>query len=167
MNQLRAAAVALGLLVFAMNPGFGCGDDFSFGETEMRRAVEGTYDLGVPGEATPRATFTLRFGNSDLSAVQQAHCSSRTFVASAGACSPSSSMSLVGSVVSGQVSYQGQKLNGYFNAYGYDYQGGFLSVVFDHGPRVSARLTGTNELADVQLTEGAAPQPATLIRRPQ
>ena len=33
----------------------------------MRQAVEGTYDLTVPGDTSPRATFTLRFGNGDLS----------------------------------------------------------------------------------------------------
>ena len=163
--NIRAAAVATALLAFVVNPGFGCGEDFSFGENEMRQAVEGTYDLGLPGDATPRATFTLRFGNSDLSAVQQAHCSNRTFVASAGACSPSSSMSLVGDVVGGAASYQGKQVNGYFNVYGYQYQGGSLHIVFEHGPRVTARVTSMNELADVTVTEGMAPQPATLVRK--
>jgi hypothetical protein len=166
MNRMRAAAVATALLAFVANPGFGCGEDFTFGETEMRQAVEGTYDLSLPGDATPRATFSLRFGNSDLSSVQQAHCSNRTFVASAGACSPSTSMSLVGNVVAGIASYQGQKLNGYFNVYGYQYQGGSLHVVFDHGPRVTARVSSTNELTDVTLTEGmTAPQAAMLVRK--
>jgi hypothetical protein len=164
MSQMRVAALAAGLLALLVNPGFGCGEDFTFGEMEMRQAVEGTYDLSVAGDASPRATFTLRFGNSDLSAIQQAHCTNRTFVASAGACSPSTSMSLVGSVVAGSDAYRGQKLNGYFNAYGYTYQGGSLHVVFDHGSRVTARVTSTNELVDVTLTEGAA-QPAMLVRR--
>ena len=165
MNQIRAAAVAAGLLALLFNPGFGCGEDFTFGEMEMRQAVEGNYDLSVPGDTTPRATFSLRFGNGDLTTLQQAHCSSRTFVASASACSPSSSMSLVGSVASGIESYRGQKLNGYFNAYGYQYQGGSLHIVFDKGQRITARVTSTNELADVSLNEGVAAQPATLVRR--
>jgi hypothetical protein len=165
MNPMRTAAVAAALLAFVVNPGFGCGEDFGFGEQEMRQAVEGTYDLGLPGETTPRATFTLRFGNSDLSAVQQAHCSNRTFVASAGACSPSSSMSLVGDVTGGLASYQGQKVNGYFNAYGYQYQGGNLHIQFERGGRIAARVTSMNELTDVTLTEGTSPQPATLVRK--
>ncbi len=74
-------------------------------------------------------------------------------------------MSLVGSVVAGSDAYRGQKLNGYFNAYGYTYQGGSLFVVFDNGTRVTARVTSTNELVEVTLTEGAA-LPATLVRRP-
>ena len=58
-------------------------------------------------------------------------------------------------MVAGSDAYRGQKLNGYFNAYGYTYQGGSLHVVFDHGPRVTARVTSTNELADVIADRGS------------
>lgn len=167
MIQIRPLAIAAGLLALLLNPGLGCGEDFDFGEAEMRRAVEGTYDLTLPGEAAPRATFTLSFGKGDMTLVQQAQCSTRSFVASAGACSSTTTMNFNGTVVAGIDTYKGRKVTGFFNVQGYQYRGGQLHVVFEHGPRLVARVTETNTLADVSLTEStSSPQPAMLLRRP-
>jgi hypothetical protein len=87
-------------------------------------------------------------------------------VAAAGACTSSSSMSFVGSVVAGTDAYRGQKVDAFFNVYGYSYQGGSLHIVFDRGPRVTAVVGADNALSEVTLTEGATAQAATLVRRP-
>lgn len=97
---MRLLALALALAVFVVNPGFGCGEDFDFGAEEMRRVSEGTWELSFDGDSEPRAILVLSYqappqAAGDWSPVAPAHaCSNRTFMASAGACVPSSGLNL-------------------------------------------------------------------------
>jgi hypothetical protein len=96
---VRVAAATIALAVFVLNPSFGCGEEFDFGADEMRRAVEGTWELSFPGDTAPRAVLTLSHQAPQAvgprwSPVPAAHaCGNRSFMASAGACIATTGMS--------------------------------------------------------------------------
>lgn len=134
---IRNCLWLVGVLAFFLNPSFACGgaeDDFQFGVNEMRGAVEGTWQaaLTFPDGHQSSVVFTISQGAQQASAatilrvkpprtswVASAYaCSDRTFVRSASACVPVSSMPLDGTFVSGDATFQSAAIRGVLNVYG-------------------------------------------------
>jgi hypothetical protein len=98
-HRMRIAATAIALAVFALNPSFGCGaEEFDFGPDEMKRVVEGTWDLTLDGDPDAHAVILVshspvRASAPDWSPLRSAHaCGNRSFIAEAGACGAYSTM---------------------------------------------------------------------------
>ncbi len=111
-------------IAFFMNPSFGCGDDFDYGEKEMKAAVEGRWTLMPVDGMSPFAalTFTLAQGTGQpvangVTVVQQPQCIHRAFVRPAGACGgPSSSMPVEGKIIEGPADWRDRAVRGAFRA---------------------------------------------------
>lgn len=158
MAKKHLGVLAAGFVALLVNPGFGCSDAFSFGPEEMRRAVEGTWEMTVPGETGVRARFTLAYAEAGAQArgvtvVQQATCTTRSFIADAGACTAASSMVFRGRVLSGADAYRDQAVSARFLVVGLEYGGGAVSVTFGHGPRLEIRVDEKNVVVDAFLNE--------------
>jgi hypothetical protein len=120
--------------MFFLNPGIACspGDDqahFQYGETEMRAAVEGTWEIGVVAsdgsqssatvqivEATERrdGSALLRSGERHGLIRSAAACGSQFFIKSAGACTTASGMDLEVVYLSGDQRFQNIRMSGVF-----------------------------------------------------
>jgi hypothetical protein len=127
---MRRLAMSLALVAFLVNPWFACtGQDepeFTYGEAEMKAAVEGTWVLTLAsGGANQEITLQVSESNKALPDQMQAMqksqrsfvrsaaaCGNRTFVSSAHACADSSSMPLAVSMVSGPDTYKDAEMSG-------------------------------------------------------
>lgn len=163
---LAALAVA-----FLANPNFGCGRDqkgvFTFGEAELRAAIEGTWRVSGTFDGAPvTVDFTLsqaRAGEVPQPLVITPYCESRTFVRPAAACAESTSMPLVGTVTVGRADLLGRRISGDLRVFGLSFGHASLDLVVMEKFRIRATLEGgAIEEAHVVGTEIATP--ATLQR---
>ena len=129
---MRRFALSLALLAFFLNPGFACSPsepEFTYGEAEMKGAVDGTWLLtlratdGTLSEATlqiaesskPQAMLSpaAPSGSYRTGVIRSAAaCGTRTFVKSAGACIDMSEMPLDVVVAGGDPRFQAVSSSG-------------------------------------------------------
>jgi hypothetical protein len=164
MNAVaRVVLCALGAGVFLFNPA-ACdlGDDFKYGEGELRAAVEGTWSVtiepaggGAPMafqvrvEQASAAGQALRSGERAAFVTAAMACEQRTLVRSAGACSSSTEMPLAGQVIEGGDALRGQSISGSLRVGGLIFIWGdlFLKV----GPHlVSGVLSSAGEASSLR-----------------
>jgi hypothetical protein len=131
---MHRLALSLALLTFFLNPGVACTSSeeptFTFGEAEMRAAVEGTWLLTLRSSDGSFSDTTLQIAESSKAQAfrtttpsghyrtgvirSASACGSRTFVKSAGACTDLSDMPLDVTFVSGNPRFQNALLSGRF-----------------------------------------------------
>jgi hypothetical protein len=141
---MRKVALVLGLLAFVLNPGFACspGDDgFTYGEQDMRDAVEGPWRVTIDKGQGP-VSFTLRFAQATAPTTAQrreggatllraAHaCGTRTFVAGAAACIDLSDLPLAITFVDGDDAYREIAFTGHFQVMSLHFDQGNLELRF-------------------------------------
>ncbi len=166
---MRTIATAIALIVFIVNPGFGCGEDFDFGPDEMRRAAEGTWELSFEGDAAPRAVVSLshsapQAGGSGWSAVRGAHaCGTRTFMAQAGACSTSTVLTFHARTISSQAPFA-SVTEASFEVGSYSFSRGRLGLRFSNAASVELGLDPIGTVLHAHFVPiSAAPAASKLV----
>lgn len=174
---IAAVVVAAGVLVIDPMNFFG-GPDWQYGETEMRAAVEGTWELSITDDKGESKTWVLAIKQSDKADRAErsglvrsaAACGGRTFVRSAHACSESSQMPIEITVL------EGDKVpaSGRFYVEGETFIAGGLDVNLGKDPMdyrnlvasASARIDPSGKVVDLYATTlNATKAPkATLVR---
>ena len=122
--MLRNATCGLSFVLgFLGSPSIGCGpsDQFTYGESDMERAVVGTYS-GSAMDAGTGETFTLKIAQASAATGTQTsplriQCATRTFVKPAGACGSESVMLLTAEFQSDQQSVPDSQMAGEFTAF--------------------------------------------------
>jgi hypothetical protein len=167
MKKLVLAVLGLGALV--LNPFYACGGgpNFRYGALEMRKAIEGTWQITAPASASGPArqlTVSLRQGSKARQARAErsliapaAACGTRSLVRDASACTDDSVMPLevrwgdpgATSGDTGELSVHG--LNG---------EWGESILALDGAAHVTARISPEGVATDVQV-DG---HPATMAR---
>jgi hypothetical protein len=159
MSQKHPSLWIIGFTVLIINPGFACGpsdpvDNFEYGETEMVKAVEGTWRLTFSRPEGPGVvTFSLEKGPAPTAAPSGAfasppgvtpQCGSRTFTRPAAACTTMSSLALAANVVEAEPALDATNGTGYFRAYGVTYSGGQIELKFGADLLLTANLDASN-----------------------
>jgi hypothetical protein len=131
---MHRMAFTLAVIAFLLNPGFACSpsDDstqFEYGETEMRAAVEGTWEMVLQASSGARSSLTVQIAEAtekkDGSALLRpdrrrglirsaAACGSQSFIKPAGACVSESTMPIEVAYVSGDQRFQNVVMSGLF-----------------------------------------------------
>jgi hypothetical protein len=151
---MRFIAAAFALVVFIVNPGFGCGDDFAFGPAEMKSAAEGTWELSFESDSAPRAIVTLQHSASypSWSALPSAHaCGNRSFMSSASACLSSTGMTFDVETVKAEEPFARATGAG-LGVIGQSFSQGTLSVQFSNTVRVDLELLPDGTVVGSRLT---------------
>jgi hypothetical protein len=171
----------LGLAAFMLNPAFACApnsnDEFQYGASELRAAVEGTWQvtLNPNGQPTSMVTIRIEQGTGQPSALHggtgvrlvraAAACGTRTLVRPAGACVSITVMPLGGSVQGGDETLRAAMVSGQFEVPGIAFSEGWIEL--EIGPhRLRGTLSPTGVASDVTLWDatGAANGSVALTR---
>lgn len=98
------------------------GDDFQYGEKELKSAVEGTWNVSIEPARGGLILFTVRLEQASAVAASAGAglafpagagaCTNRTLVKSAGACVSITEMPLTGEVTEGDAQIRGQPVTG-------------------------------------------------------
>ena len=157
----KLIGVAIVVVLVAVNPLFRMVvHDFSYSETDMRHAVEGTWTLtpehGVPIHftATERSMHAAR---EDLIRSAGA-CGERSFVHTAGACMDFSTLDLA--VASTDITVE----EATFRVFGLDFEKGQLELLGGKRLRLRAQVAPDGRVSEVELTVEGQVVPATLAR---
>ena len=156
----RAVLWLVALAAFFVNPFFACvaEDHFEYGASEMRGAVEGTWDLTLSYADGQQQVVTIAVVQGTSASGSHAAadrgrglvrvaaaCGTRTLVASVGACESSTEMPLAVSFVSGEESLRTAAMSGNLAVH---------SLLFDQG-ELSLRI-GTAQIDGTLSRAGAA-----------
>ncbi len=170
----KLVAVVLGLAAMILNPFVACSaldEDYTFGATEMRAAVEGTWTVEVPasGEA-PALAYTVtvaqargaaRRTSAGASLVAPATaCGNRSLVAEAAACIDTTDMPLEVNIVTGP---SAGPSHGTLMVAGLSFVSGNLGLTVD-GKTISATLSREGIATGVNITIDGDTRPAVLTR---
>ncbi|MGC4067921.1 MAG: hypothetical protein QM784_25370 [Polyangiaceae bacterium] len=159
-KQILVGVVATTALL--INPIVGCvssedDPEFTFGETEMRAAVKGTYVGQLPstGETVTleldEATEAPR-GTSATQSVKRIQCGSRTFIRTAAACAAATEMPLQGSVASnGTTIASGELQSGSFRVMSRLLDGGDSTLKLPDGATLTASHSAEEGMVNWQL----------------
>jgi len=143
MTFIRRLLWLFPIASFFLNPAFACTseDDFQYGAAEMKAAVEGEWTFTItPAGGTPvqahvelaqsahaRATAAR---TRSTSLVRSAYaCGTRTLIAGAAACLPSTTMPLDVTFIDGDPSLAGASLSGAFSVLALTFEQGELYLV--------------------------------------
>ena len=157
MKSHRPLAWVLGFTAFVMNPAFGCSSsspdaDFQFGEKEMTAAVQGTWRLTYAHpEGTGVVTFTVAPGPASNGGLASPpglvpQCGNRTFTRPAAACSPTSQLRVIATVVDAEPPLDSVDGAGWFTTFGVQYSGGNLELTFGANLRASAAIDASDKI---------------------
>jgi hypothetical protein len=163
-KQILVGVVATTALL--INPMVGCvssedDPEFTFGETEMRAVVKGTYVGQLPAtgetvtleldEATEAPTGTRATQNA-----KRIQCGSRTFIRTAAACVSATEMPLQGSVASnGTTIASGELQSGRFIVTNLHLDGGDLALTLPDGATLTASHSAEEGMVNWQLVTTA------------
>jgi len=150
----------LGFTVLIINPAVGCGgssrialDEYTFDETEMVRAVQGTWRVTFLRPEGPSViTFTMDKGaapnasSNGLTAPPglTPQCGTRTFVRPAAACVATSQLALAAVVVEAEPQLDVTDGGGWFSVGSLNYAGGHLLLKIGQDFELNADLDASN-----------------------
>lgn len=149
----------IGLTALIINPAVGCGsrdfvDEYTFGETEMLSAVQGTWRVTFSRPEGPSVvTFTLEKGvkpsgasNGGLAAPPGVgpQCGSRTFIRPAAACDSISALALEATIVEAEPPLDVAGGQGWFYVSGATYRGGHMELKIGADLQLEAYLDASN-----------------------
>jgi hypothetical protein len=157
----KLIGVAIIVVLVAVNPMFRMFvHDYSYSETDMRRAVEGAWTLtpahGAPIHftATERSMHATREGLIRSAGA----CGERSFVHTAGACMDFSTLDLA--IASTDIKVE----QATFQVFGLDFAKGELELRGGKQLQLRARITPAGIVSEVDLTIAGQQVPATLVR---
>jgi hypothetical protein len=159
----KAIALVIAALAFVFNPLFACDSlplspDWDYGEKDMRTAVEGTFELSVqPVDRGPGTK--LAFQIKQKRAAKQRHaasswistanaCTSRDFIATAGACIDDSFMEVEFVAVRGGL----VPTDGRFRVFGTRFVEGELMFNLPNGTSVNAHIGRDGTIRNVSMS---------------
>jgi hypothetical protein len=169
----------LGFTALIINPAVGCGgriapDDFTYGETEMVAAVQGTWRVTfLRPEGPSIITFTMDKGaapsassNGGLTAPSDLtpHCGARTFVRPAAACIATSQLALAAVVVEAEPPLDVAEGQGWFFVGSLDYTGGHLQLKIGPDFELNADLDASNAVTQSWVKWRGMPADSVLFR---
>lgn len=180
--SVRGWPWAIAGAVFFLNPFLACGGDpdFQYGPTEMRAAVEGTWDLDLLfSNGEQRAvTITIRQSETAMQAAAAtntpgqgrrawirpaAACGTRTLVRGAAACLDVSQMPLDVAFVSGDESYRSISMRGDFSIYSLVFTQGQLALLIGN-TRIDGVVSPDGEASGLRILDSSGGGTATLAR---
>jgi hypothetical protein len=149
----------IGFTALIINPAVGCGgriapDEYTYGETEMLTAVQGTWRVTFSRPEGPSVvTFTMDKGAAPSASSNGApaaapglapQCGTRTFVRPAAACIATSQLALAAVVVEAEPPLDVANGEGWFFVAGLDYTGGHIQLKIGPDFEVNADLDANN-----------------------
>jgi hypothetical protein len=165
----RLIALTFALGAFILNPMIACESsedkDFTFGETEMRAVVTGTYS-GVVTNTGEAISLTVdeaaATGTSTVQGLYRLQCESRSFVRPAAACIVETTMSLQGDVSSENDAIANGKLTGVFVVGGSDLSNGYVELTLESGGTIRASYDDASET----LVDWTFQDPTSTVEQP-
>jgi hypothetical protein len=168
---MRRISVVFATLMFLLNPNLACDDgpQFQYGETEMRAAVVGNWQVALTDPTgTTQLTLRIEQGAGPQASwrpnglVRSAHaCGTRTFVKSAAACMDISEMPLSVTVVGGNGAYANESWSGKFEVMSLVFSQGQLHLTFGN-LRLEANLRPDGSVESASLYPASFPAPETM-----
>jgi hypothetical protein len=164
----KYAGLGLFVVAFFLNPALACSgsgeEEPSFGETEMRAAVAGTY-VGVLKATGESVTVVLDeavgTSSSATQSTRRVQCSSRSFIRPAAACADMTSMGLSGTLMSSEGQIPETTLGGMFRVYGLALEYGQLDITTAEGGKLTANYDSVNGITDFKYTPSGTSTPLT------
>jgi hypothetical protein len=148
----------LGFTALIINPAVGCGggiapDEYTYGETEMVTAVQGTWRVTFSRPEGPSVvTFTMEKGAAPTGGLAappgvEPQCGTRTFVRPAAACIATSQLALLATVVEAEPPLDVTDGQGWFSVRGLTYGGGHFLLTIGPDFELNAELDANNAVA--------------------
>lgn len=167
--KFRLIALTFALGAFILNPMVACqsseDEDFTFGETEMRAIVTGTYS-GVVTNTGEAVTITLdeaaATGTTATQGLYRLQCESRSFIRPAAACAVETRMSLQGEVASEYDAIANGKLAGTFIVGGTKLSNGYVELSLESGGTIRASYDDETE----SLVDWTFQDPTSTVEQP-
>jgi hypothetical protein len=157
----KLIGVAIIVVLVAVNPMFRMVvHDYSYSETDMRHAVEGTWTLTPEHRAPIHFTATERSMHAAREGLIRSAgaCGERSFVHTAGACMDFSTLDLA--IASTDIPIH----QGTFHVYDLDFHFGILELDANQSFQLSANVAPDGRVTSVALRLDGKPVPATLVR---
>jgi hypothetical protein len=172
MQVKRVLACIIGVTAFVGNPWLACSGDwgndssgFTYGESEMVSAVEGSWRLDVDLPDGTRSYELMLAKGPPGQAGTSLKCSTREFMSIAGACIDVSTLHLAGVATFASDELPEAVVTGSYSVMSLNYVGGSLELSFSD-VRLHAELDADNEVRHVQVTMAGVTQAASLERQP-